>query len=153
MSKMAGLAYMKKTYLSCYKIHDGKIVPLQEKQSRIRFSNPTEAKNTIFKIDGCVIKDSTTRRCDFLLYDSNETEHFIELKGRNIMHAIDQLKTSVQKFGEKNRNRRKYCFVACSGVQIPQISIGNHVSSFKRDFNAILEINSSGKAYSLPSPI
>lgn len=151
MSKMTGLSYMKKTYPSCCKTHNGKIITLQEKQSKIIFSNPGKTDNIIFKLDGCVVKDSTTRRCDFLLYDYNETEHFIELKGRSIMHAIDQLKTSVQKFGVENRNRRKYCFVACSGVQIPQISIGNYVSYFKRNFNAILAINSSVKAHSLPS--
>jgi hypothetical protein len=57
---------------------------LQEKQSQIIFSNPQKAKNRIFKIDGCVVADSVTRRCDYLLYDSNETEHFIELKGKDI---------------------------------------------------------------------
>ena len=150
MSKMTGLAHMKNTYPRCCKTHAGEKIPLQEKQSQIIFSNPQKAKNRIFKIDGCVVADSVTRRCDYLLYDSNETEHFIELKGRDIKHAVSQLKTSVQKFGVEDR--RKYCFIVSSRVPLAGTDIGNYKRAFKSEFKAVLQIKNDVITHSLPSP-
>lgn len=150
MSRIAGLAYMKTTYPRCCKTHAGEKITLQEKQSRIVFSNPQKEKNIIFTIDGCAVADSVTRRCDYLLYDSNETEHFIELKGRDIKHAVTQLKTSVQKFGVKDK--RKYCFIVSSRVPLAGTDIGNYKRAFKEEFKAILQIKNDVIKHSLPSP-
>jgi len=146
---MAGLANMQRTYPGCGKSHIEKKISLKDKKggkSKIFFLNPTEVENIIFELDDCVV----TRRCDFLLYDSNETEHFIELKGRDIAHAIDQFKTSVQQFGVENKH--KYCFIVSSRVKILQTIINNYKVDFANEFNAILKIKTVEMTHSLPSP-
>ena len=50
------------------------------------------------KVDGCAIK--TGQKCDDLLISQDEhEEHFVELKGVDIMHAIDQLEQTILKIG------------------------------------------------------
>ena len=56
------------------------------------------------KVDGCAIK--TGQKCDDLLISQDEhEEHFVELKGVDIMHTIDQLEQTILKIGEFDDNR------------------------------------------------
>jgi len=151
---MPGLAHMKNIYPDCWESRTDKTFPLRDVKSRSRneiiFSNPTKSENIIFQLDDCVVKDSTTRRCDFLLYDCYETEHFIELKGKDIAHGIKQLKTSMRQFGDKKK--RKYCFIISSKVNFPRTIINNYTVNFYNEFNAILKIKNVKMTYPLPSP-
>ena len=56
------------------------------------------------KVDGCASK--TGQKCDDLLISQDEhEEHFVELKGVDIMHTIDQLDQTILKIGEFDDNR------------------------------------------------
>lgn len=47
-----------------------------------------------FKVDGDVIK--TGQRCDYLLLnDETQTSYYIELKGSDLIKAIDQIDTTI----------------------------------------------------------
>lgn len=52
---------------------------------------------------------------DYLLtsFDEHE-ERYVELKGTDIMHAIDQLEESIKKIGEYDDNRHSY--IICTNV-------------------------------------
>lgn len=53
-----------------------------------------------YKLDGDIVKNEIC--CDFLLVnDSMKKAYFIELKGKNIDHAVDQLEAGEKKFGSE----------------------------------------------------
>jgi len=50
-----------------------------------------------YQIDGNVINDSTTQKCDFLLLNDTKCHaYFIELKGKAIAHAIGQVDNTIK---------------------------------------------------------
>ena len=66
------------------------------------------------KVDGCAIKDGV--RCDYLIIGSDPIEYFIELKGCDIDHALEQLETSIRKIGSKDSKIRRNSYIVCSRV-------------------------------------
>jgi hypothetical protein len=52
-----------------------------------------------FQIDGDVVRDPQILKCDYLLLnDDVKTAYFIELKGSDIQHAIEQLECTLRIF-------------------------------------------------------
>ena len=55
-----------------------------------------------YRIDGDLITDKTTVRCDYLvLNDEKENAYLIELKGKNILHALEQLENTEKMLREE----------------------------------------------------
>lgn len=51
-----------------------------------------------FKIDGGVLTNGTTPRCDYLLLnDDRHTSYYIELKGSDLPKAIEQLEHTISR--------------------------------------------------------
>lgn len=70
--------------------------------SKLIVENDLSCKFSIIKytIDGCVI--SSGKRCDYKLYVSNHPcykEYYIELKGRNYIYALEQIKSTMDILG------------------------------------------------------
>lgn len=66
------------------------------KKYSIKMSRP--CKSAVYQIDGVVIKEG--RRCDkLILFESSDKgewhEVFVELKGKDIAHAIDQIEATL----------------------------------------------------------
>ena len=92
-------------------------------------------------VDGCALTEGV--KCDNLLCSADEQEErYVELKGQNIKHAIEQLATTIVKLGEFNS--RRYAYVSCTKVA-PQIrtDIQAALLRFKKDFNATLLVKTS----------
>ena len=88
-------------------------IKFEENKRKIIFLNPSNHRYKKVKVDGCAIK--TGQKCDDLLISQDEhEEHFVELKGVDIMHAIDQLEQSILKIGEFDDNRHSY--IICTNV-------------------------------------
>ena len=82
-------------------------IKFEENKRKIIFLNPSNHRYKKVKVDGCAIK--TGQKCDDLLISQDEhEEHFVELKGVDIMHAIDQLEQTILKIGEFDDNRHSY---------------------------------------------
>lgn len=66
----------------------------------------------------------------------------MELKGSDVIHAIDQLRTTILTIGEHDDKR--HCYVVCTKVA-PRITslIQKAKMEFKRRFNAELEVKST----------
>ena len=125
----------------CIEATRATVIKFEEKKSLIRFHNPGRLLYKRVQIDGCAILEG--KRCDNLLCSSNgEEERFVELKGSDISHAIEQLRASIQQIGECDRNRHAY--VVCTKVA-PQLTtlIQRTKSEFKRRFNAMLSVKES----------
>jgi hypothetical protein len=94
-------------------------------------------------IDGCVITDGS--RCDFLVLVANRPDEvYIELKGCDIEHAVEQLEATVVQVSADKIAVAKVCYVACSRVP-PKMRtvIQHHALRFERRYNATLHVKSN----------
>lgn len=94
------------------------VIRFQEKRSVIRFHNPDNHLYKRIQVDGCALHEG--EKCDNMLCSADEREErYVELKGSDIPHAIDQLRATIIQLGEYDENRHAY--VVCTKVA-PQIT-------------------------------
>lgn len=117
------------------------VIKFEENKSVVKFNNPKRLTYKMVAVDGCALTEGV--KCDNLLCSADEQEErYVELKGQNIKHAIEQLATTIVKLGEFNS--RRYAYVSCTKVA-PQIrtDIQAALLRFKKDFNATLLVKTS----------
>ena len=127
---------------------DTKIV-LQENKSKITFLNPNEDEILIIKVDGCVISDNETLRCDYALIPSDAVEIYVELKGSDIAQAVKQIESTIKLLSENPQKIKKLCFVVSTRVPKQTTSIQQLQSQFKKKFNASFRIKNIQDEYDL----
>jgi hypothetical protein len=77
-------------------------IVVAENKRRYCGINPLNKKLDLLQVDGCLIPDNDKVKCDFLLLACNEKDksdknaYFIELKGTDFLHGIDQLENSIK---------------------------------------------------------
>lgn len=82
-------------------------IRFEENKRKIIFLNPQRLPYERVDVDGCTINDGI--RCDKLLLSADEREErYVELKGTDVMHAIDQLEETIKRLGEYTDNRHAY---------------------------------------------
>jgi hypothetical protein len=129
---------------------DPKIV-LQENKSKITFLNADRNKIQIIRIDGCVIKDNKTLRCDYGVVPCDEVEIYIELKGSDIKHAVRQIESTISLLSSNPQKIRKLCFIVSTRVPRQTTSIQQLKIHFKNKFNASFQIKNIQDNYDLSS--
>ena len=88
-------------------------IKFEELNRKIIFLNPNHKLYLKVQVDGCTITDGI--KCDKLLLSADEhEERYVELKGTDVMHAIDQLEATIIRLGEFEDNRHSY--VICTNV-------------------------------------
>lgn len=91
----------------------------EEKGKRYNLINDKHCQIALFHMDGGIICDEQNMpKCDFLfvVYDQAcPTAIFVELKGKDIKHAVNQLKASVDRYGGV-LDRRICARIVCSSV-------------------------------------
>lgn len=126
---------MRNVNVSCITETRDSQIKFEENRRKIIFANPSNLKYLKVKVDGCAIRDNSIR-CDYLLVsDDEKEERYVELKGTDVMHAIDQIEATIKRIGEYTDNRHSY--VICTGVapqyttriQIKQILFHNKYKS------------------------
>jgi hypothetical protein len=127
---------------------DSKIV-LQENKSKITFLNPNQAQVLTIKVDGCVISDNETLRCDYALIPADDVKIYVELKGSDIQHAVEQIKSTIGLLSENSQKMKKLCFVVSTRVPKQTTSIQQLQSQFKRKFNASFRVKNIQDEYNL----
>lgn len=80
-----------------------------------------QTNNTSFvcvKIDGKVEKDTTNKKCDYLVIKelAEDIEIFIELKGKKIQDAYDQITESYARYANQNANVKHYAIIVTSHI-------------------------------------
>ena len=131
---------------------DTKIV-LQENKSKITFLNPNQDKILTIKVDGCVISDNETLRCDYALMPSDEIEIYVELKGSDIVHAVAQLESTIRLLSDNPQKIKKLCFVVSTRVPRQTTSIQQLQSQFKKKFNANFRVKNIQDEYDLSTKV
>jgi len=113
------------------------------------FLNPNQDRVLKIEVDGCVISDNNTPRCDYAIVPSNEVEIYVELKGSDIPHAVQQIESTIGLLSEDPKKIRKLCFVVSTRVPQQATSIQNLKIKFKRNFNAHFQIKNIKDEYDL----
>ena len=125
-----------------------RLIVFEENARHIAFDNQDRKHCFRCTVDGGIIKEGN--RCDFLLIvsDANDVndrnqEHYIELKGIDVKHAIEQLDTSINRI-RHNRVDKRCAYVVCKRVDSPiKTFIQKAKSDFKRRYNSELLIRTN----------
>lgn len=111
---------------------DANIV-FEQNRRRVCFYNPNRQICKCVQVDGCAITEGI--RCDNMLTSHDERcEYFVELKGTDVKHAIEQLRVSIQTLGEFTDDRSAY--VVSTNVA-PALT--TTIQRAKRDFRTKLQ--------------
>ncbi len=92
-------------------------------------------------VDGCQITNGV--RCDKLLI-CEDNEYFIELKGSDVKHAIEQLKASINQLGDSHVLSRQAYIIATSCSPKLQTSIQKSKLEFKKYLHSSLIVERAG---------
>lgn len=109
-------------------------------KSKLVISNPSRGKVIVIKVDGCVISDNITLRCDYALYPQTGTEIYAELKGCNVNHAIKQLESTIKRISVDPQKDPKLCIVVSTRVPKQGTNIQSLQLRFKSRYNARLRV-------------
>ncbi len=128
---------------NCEETTKDKIILLDDKKSKakskIYFLNPRQKHIRKVTVDDCVLKEGV-QKCDYLIITKDsEIEHFVELKGHNIKHAISQLETTINKIF-CNVKQSKFRFILTSRSPLSAASIQVYKKKFKKKYNSELII-------------
>lgn len=122
-------------------------IVLEENSRKITFTNDTCQEVRRIRIDGCVITDGI--RCDYLLIDSIEIEYYVELKGSDVKHAVEQLKRTIELVSKEQWRQQKFCFIISSRCPLLTPKIQELKVRFKKKYNAELIIKNNAHEHKL----
>ena len=120
---------------------------MEELNKKIVFLNPRHLQYKKVQVDDCTLRDGI--RCDKLLLSDDEyEERYVELKGSDVMYAIDQLEASIIRLGEFDNNR--YSYVVCSNVApVYTTQIQKKQLYFKKQYKSMLVVKEKQMTVSL----
>jgi hypothetical protein len=80
-------------------------------------------------------------------------EIYIELKGSDVLHAVKQIESTINRLSNNSKTAKKLCFVVSTRVPKQTTSIQQIQSQFKKKFNASFRIKNIQDVYDLSVPI
>lgn len=100
---------------------------------RIEFVNARERTVRQIELDRETLPSDFGPRCDGVLVGDESMarhEHYVELKGSNVRHALEQLENTLQRLSRDLTHQRKSCYAICS--RVPRV--GTDVQIAQRRF-------------------
>ena len=122
-------------FKNCEEVLTHPKIKLEEQSSKLIFLNKENKMIRKIRIDGCLITSGI--RCDYLVIPESGVEHYVELKGTDVKHAINQIKTTIQTIHKGQNNQKKECFIITTSCPLTSTEI----LKFKKEFNT--KLNSS----------
>ena len=107
--------------MNCIASYKDDVKVIFENGKSVRFKNVSKTTYQIGKIDGCLITDHR-KRCDYFLR-TREKIWLVELKGKNVDHAIEQIVQTTHNLTEEISDRTIIAVIiaskcpAISGIQ------------------------------------
>lgn len=99
-----------------------KLITASEHNRKLTIKNPSAKAVRKIKVDGCLITDSS-KRCDYmfeiiddLASDKINNVIYLELKGRHIQEAYEQLAATIDRFIAEHQGIKKACHIVASRV-------------------------------------
>lgn len=129
---------MTPSFGDCESVVDYPLITVEEKRSKLTFRNPSRSKVRKIRVDDCVITEGL--RCDWLLINHRSVEHFVELKGSDVRHAIQQIEVTIKKIGAKEVERRHAYIISTQVAPAFRTEVQTRKLQFKKEYNATLTI-------------
>jgi hypothetical protein len=107
-------------------------------RSEFRLHNPKRASIKVVQVDDCVVKEGI--RCDYLLILPDGQEVYIELKGSDVRHAVEQISRSIDLLACNCQSIVKLCFISSTRCPINSTEIQNLKRQFRQKYNAQLSV-------------
>ena len=103
----------------CNELTNNSEVVVRENKREFRIKNKSRKYNiNKVKVDGCFIKDR--RRCDYLFEILQGTKiekvFYVELKGKDLSHAIEQLEATIEYCRDIHCKYSKEAYIVTSKV-------------------------------------
>ena len=125
----------------CVAIHSKKQFSVSEKRSKVDFKNPNLYEIREITVDKCVVTEGI--RCDYLIIaDDPDVSALVELKGSDVEHAIEQLKSTHILLLEHCK-KSKYWIVSSTRNPLSSTEIQFFKVKIKRLFKVDLIIGNS----------
>lgn len=118
-------------------------------RSKFRLQNPRRASIRVVQVDDCVIKEGI--RCDYLLILPDGQELYVELKGSDVKHAVEQIARTVDLLSCDCHSAVKLCFIASTRCPINSAEIQSLKKRFRQKYNAQITIKNGEVTYSYDS--
>lgn len=80
----------------CIDVTTDPLRTLSENKSTAKICNASRSSMTIVEVDGCYIDDPLQLKCDYLIHRPNVSNWYLELKGKDIGHALQQIGESIK---------------------------------------------------------
>lgn len=116
-------------------VSDRRLV-LEENKRKCLFLNPNRRPLVKVVVDGCEIVDGA--KCDYLVIDHCGNEYFVELKGKDLPHAVEQLERSVKQLSDVRNKGKKYAIVVASRYPANDTSMQRAKVAFRKKYNVEL---------------
>ncbi len=112
---------IKAIYPNCTECSHGSKIVVKENKKEYILQNPSGRKVCKVKIDGCVIPSQDRSKCDFMLIVcSTKDVYLIELKGRDLLHAVAQLRQTLEDF-QSEITGKVFARIVLSKVASPKV--------------------------------
>jgi hypothetical protein len=136
-------------FLGCEECKSDPKIVLQENKSKITFLNNQRQEIRVIKVDGCAIQNKEDLRCDYALIPCPEVEIYVELKGSDIYHAVQQLESTICLLSHNPKSIKKLCFIVSTRVPQQTTTTQQLKSHFKKKYNASFQIKNLQDTYNL----
>lgn len=116
-----------------------------------RFEIVSNESFTRIRIDDCLIPSKQIQKCDFgFIRHSNNEFYFVELKGKDIKTALDQIISTVSNFEDnfiKIPKEKRFGFIVSSRNPLSGTETNNLKQAFAKKYGKILEIKNKHCRY------
>lgn len=108
--------------MTCVTATKNPIEKFEENRSILKIHNRKRITLSRRQVDGCLI--STGIKCDWMLVDeASDTEIYIELKGCDVGHAVEQICKTVEQLGSAKSKKWGYVICTRSPMSVTEIQL------------------------------
>ncbi len=102
---------------------DRKNISISENRKKYLLHNDLRNNMAVFHVDGAMVQDKNTIKCDNLVLDTIGMKAiFVELKGTDLAHALQQINQTIDMMKEDIHNCNKYARIVTSNrTNVPNI--------------------------------
>lgn len=101
---------------------------------------------TRIQIDDCLISSKQVEKCDFgFIRHSNNEFYFVELKGKEVKKALNQIISTISIFEStliKIPKEKRFGFIVSSRNPLSSVETNNLKQAFAKNYGRLLEIKS-----------
>ncbi|OHE16234.1 MAG: hypothetical protein A2540_03665 [Sulfurimonas sp. RIFOXYD2_FULL_37_8] len=107
---------------TCNQLSNNSLISVKEPKRKVQFIIDNKSKLAINKVtvDGCLIDSNTSLKCDYLfeILDGSTIIKvlYIELKGKDLTHAILQLEATIKYCLQYHNSHNRECHVVSTAV-------------------------------------